>query len=127
MSSVNAQISDSKIIDIVDVLKVVETNRNPKAIGDSGRAYGILQIHKICVTEVNSKFNTNFSHEDMFNEEKAELVAVLYLKIGVNVFYKKYKRHATEEDLVRGFNGGIYSGYLKDSTRRYYKRYLEYR
>lgn len=122
-----SQVYDSKLIQIVDVLKEVETNRNPKSVGDNGRAYGVLQIHKICVDDVNRFYNTNFSHDEMFNEEKAELVAVLYLKKGVELFRKKYKKHPTEKQVVRMFNGNIYNGFKKDSTLKYYQRYLDFK
>ena len=38
--------------EISDVLKQVETLGNTKSIGDGGKAYGVLQIHKIYVDEV---------------------------------------------------------------------------
>ena len=111
--------------EIVKDLKELETNNNPKAIGDNGRAYGVLQIHNICVKDVNRVYGTNFSHKDAFIPHKAEAIALLYLKEGVRLFKKKYNRLPTDEDIVRMYNGNIYNGYKKVSTKGYYKRYLK--
>ena len=110
---------------IVNDLKELETNNNPKAIGDNGRAYGVLQIHKICVKDVNRIYGTNFSHKDAFIPHKAEAIALLYLKEGIRLFKKKYNKLPTDEEIVRMWNGSIYSGFKKRSTKWYYKKYLK--
>ena len=117
-------IEDCYLREIIDTLKTLETNNNPSAIGDNGRAYGVLQIHKICVKDVNRAYGTKFSHKDAFIPYKAENIALLYLKLGVKVFKRKYNRLPTDEELIRMYNGGIYSGYKKRATRTYYNRYI---
>ncbi len=109
---------------IVKNLKELETNNNPKAIGDKGRAYGVLQIHKICVKDVNKVYGTSFSHKDAFIPHKAENIALLYLKQGVRLFKRKYNKLPTDEEIIRMYNGSIYNGYKKRATKRYYKKYL---
>lgn len=115
------------ITHIMEVLKQVESRGNTKAIGDSGRAYGILQIHNICVKDVNRLYGTNYSHSDAFDEVCSEEIFTLYLSKGIEFYKKKHGKHPTEKDIVRMWNGGIYSGYRKNSTLGYYKKYLKFK
>jgi len=112
--------------EIVELLKYTETDRR-NVIGDNGKARGILQIHKICVVEVNNFYNTRYTHNQMSVENLATEVAILYLKLGIKKFKKKYNKLPTEEQVVRMFNGGIYKGYRINATKKYYKRYLTYK
>ena len=115
------------VTNIYNVIKYVETNNNPKAVGDDGRAYGIVQIHKVCINDVNKSFNTEFVHRDAFTEEYAREIFNLYIHKGVKLFRKKYCRDPTEQDIVRMWNGGIYKGYRYRGTIEYYKRYLYFK
>jgi hydroxymethylpyrimidine pyrophosphatase-like HAD family hydrolase len=112
---------------ILPVLKQVETNGNVKAIGDNGKAFGVLQIHKICVDDVNRIYGTEYTHEDAFNEACAEEIFMLYINAGVKRFKLKYGKNPTEKDIVRMWNGGFYNGYKKQTTLKYYKRYLRFK
>lgn len=112
---------------IIDVLKEVETNNNIDAIGDNGKAFGILQIHKICIDDVNRYYNTNYTHQDAFNEDCAEEIFRKYINIGVGIYIRKYNKFPSEKDIVRMWNGGVYKGYLRKSTLKYYRRYLRFK
>ena len=103
----------------------VESNSNPRAIGDGGKAFGIVQIHNIAVKDVNRLCGTNYKHRDAFNEEHAKNIFILYLSEGIKMFEDKYNRKPNEEEIVRMWNGGIYSGYRKETTKKYYKKYLK--
>jgi hypothetical protein len=114
----------SGLTSIMSILKQVETNNDPTAIGDNGTSYGILQIQRSVVSDVNRVYGTNYKHIDMFSEEASEEVFMLYLCLGKEKFLKKHKRFPTEEELVRMWNGGIYKGYTYKQTKAYYKKYL---
>ena len=58
----------SGLSSIMTVLKTVETNNDSTAIGDDGKAYGILQIHRGVVRDVNRIYDKDYSHEDMFDD-----------------------------------------------------------
>ena len=116
---------DIDLNDIYETIVKVESNGNPNAIGDDGMAYGIVQIHKICVDDVNKVYGTSYIHEQMFEEACAEEIFSLYLQYGRKLFRKKYGREANEEEIVRMWNGGIYKGYRKVATIKYYNRYKE--
>ena len=49
---------------LIKALIQVETNGNPKAIGDNGDAKGILQIHQEVITDVNRICRTKYIHDD---------------------------------------------------------------
>ncbi len=108
---------------IMKVLKVVESNNKEKIIGDQGRAYGILQIHKICVVEVNRHYGTSYTHKDCLDETCSEEIFELCMNIGIKMYKSKHNRMPTEKELVRMWNGGIYTGHKKPSTLPYYKKY----
>lgn len=113
--------------EIVEVLKYVETLNDPTAIGDGGDSWGVLQIQKGCVDDVNRYFGTNYTHKQMFNPACAEEVAILYMKMGAELYLKRHGQEPTEEVLVRNHNGGIYRGYRINATRKYYREYLKWK
>ncbi len=112
---------------VVNLLKYTETDLNLDAVGDKGKAFGVLQIHDICVRDVNRLYKTDYTHKQMFKEKLATEVTLLYLRAGIKRFKRLYKKNPTEEQVVRMHNGGIYKGYKIAETLRYYKRYLRYK
>jgi len=115
----------SGLTSIMSILKTVETNNKPDSIGDNGRSYGILQIQRSVLSDVNRIYDTNYRHKDMFSEKASEEVFKLYMCYGREVFLKKHCRFPTEEEMVRMWNGGIYKGYTYKQTKKYYKKYLD--
>jgi hypothetical protein len=109
----------------MSILKTVETNNDTDSIGDNGRSYGILQIQRSVLSDVNRIYGTDYRHKDMFYEEASEEVFMLYLCYGKEVFLKKHCRFPTEEEMVRMWNGGIYKGYKYNQTKSYYQKYLD--
>jgi len=112
--------------EIVEVLKYVETLNQPHLIGDNGDSFGVLQVQKGAVEDVNRYYGTDYKHEDMFQVECAEEVTTLYMKMGADLYRKKYNKEATVEVLVRNHNGGIYRGHRVRATIKYYKTYLKW-
>jgi len=115
----------SGLTSIMSILKTVETNNNVEAVGDNGTSYGILQIQRSVLSDVNRIYGTDYRHEDMFSEEASEEVFRLYMCYGKEVFLKKHCRFPTEEEMVRMWNGGIYKGYTYSQTKSYYQKYLD--
>tara|TARA_R110000822_G_scaffold29350_2_gene86482 strand:- start:5839 stop:6231 length:393 start_codon:yes stop_codon:yes gene_type:complete len=115
----------STLLAIMSILKTVETNNKVDSIGDDGRSYGILQIQRSVLRDVNRIYGTDYRHRDMFCEEASEEVFMLYLCYGKEVFLKKHCRFPTEQELVRMWNGGIYKGYKYEQTKSYYEKYLD--
>ena len=113
--------------EIVEVLKYVETLNDPTAIGDGGDSWGVLQIQEAVVIDVNRYFGKHYHHVDVFDVVCAEEIAILYMRMGAELYYKKYSIKASDEVLVRFHNGGIYQGHKIKATIKYYKKYLNWK
>ena len=119
-------IADERLPEIREVLKWVESEHNPEAIGDEGASYGILQIQADAIKDVNRKYGTSYTHEDAFNIKCAEEIFDLYIKMWTTKLEKREGRDSTVKDIVRIWNGGP-KGYKKESTLIYYNKYLKYK
>jgi len=111
---------------LIDAVTMIETGFNNNAIGDNGKAFGPLQIHKACVQDVNRVYGTHYSHEDMFNPNKAEDVFFKYLEMGQELYKTKHGYYPSLKTTIRMWNGGIYSGYLMPQTNTYAIKVLDY-
>jgi hypothetical protein len=76
----------------------VESNGNPLAVGDGGRAAGIAQIWAITVKDVNRIAGTNYTLNDRFNVEKSRAIFQLYTE--------HYGKGQSDEVKARIWNGG---------------------
>ena len=76
----------------------VESNGNPLAVGDGGRAAGIAQIWAITVKDVNRFAGTQFTLNDRFNAEKSRQMFRLYTE--------HYAKGKSDEVKARIWNGG---------------------
>ena len=113
--------------EIYNILKYVESNNNSEAIGDGGMAYGEMQIHKVCVDDINRIYHTDYTHKEAFDVVHSRDMFHLYISHGIRLFRKRYCREPTEEDIVRFWNGGIYKGYKNPKTVPYYRKYIKYK
>lgn len=66
---------------LVSALAEVESGGRANAIGDQGRAFGILQIHRSVVDDVNRRYETAFAHRDAFSTPKAIRIFFLYQEL----------------------------------------------
>jgi hypothetical protein len=119
--------SESELIEISDILKEVESNNTPEAIGDGGLALGVLQIHEGVVIDVNRHYGTNFTHLDAKNPEIAQDLFVKYISLGIKLYELKCGHRPSEDEIVRMWNGGIYRGYEYEDTVPYLKKYKNYK
>ena len=104
--ALTSTLSAQNVDRLVEALVRTESNGNASAVGDHGKAFGILQIHDVMVKDFNRITGNNYRHEDMFNEVKAREVAR-----GVLNFYSKHiektmNRKASEKELAFIWNGG---------------------
>ena len=107
--------------DFLKAIETVESHGNAKAIGDNGKAYGVYQIHKSYVEDVNRISGKNFTHEDAFDKDKAREMVEIYLTNYGKSYEKKTGKKATNEVLARIHNGGP-NGYKKDATKKYWDK-----
>ena len=104
---------------LIPALVRVESNGNPKAVGDNGKAFGILQIWSVVVQDVNTAYGTKFTHRDAFDPKKAEQICRLYLSHYCTA--KRLGRRPTYQDAARIWNGGP-KGHLKSATLGYWAK-----
>jgi len=105
---------------LIPILCQIESGNDPNAIGDNGRAVGILQIHKIMVDDVNRiKCRHVWDYERRYSPFHSRLMCKTYMK---HYAPSRIEKHYAEvENLIilgRIWNGGP-MGYLKKSTEAY--------
>ena len=111
------------MLKIILILITLESNGQTYAVGDSGRALGPLQIHKIFVDDVNRILGKRtFTYKDRTDLHKAAQMASIYLRYYGARYTRKTGLEATPVVLARIFNGGP-NGPFKASTWKYAKRF----
>lgn len=101
--------SGQNINNLVEALVRMESGGKADAVGDSGKALGILQIHQIMVNEFNRISGKNYKHLDMFDQIKSREVARTVLGFYSKHIEKTTNRKATEKELAFIWNGGAAS------------------
>ena len=104
---------------LIDALVKVESNGNPRAVGDNGKALGILQIWAVVVQDVNEVSRVKYTHADAFDPAKARAICRAYLARYATA--KRLGREPTDEDYARIWNGGP-NGHNKPSTLKYWHK-----
>lgn len=84
---------------LIGAMMWVESGNDAMKIGDSGMAYGALQIHEAVVDDVNRIYGTDYLHVDCLNRDRSEIICALYL-----LHYAGPA--ATPERCARIWNGG---------------------
>ncbi len=108
------------IMSLIIALIQVESNNNDLAVGDKGKAYGCLQIHKTYVDDVNRILGRKeYIHEDAFCRDKSIEMFMIYTDHYAT--HKRLGREPTIEDIVRIHNGGP-NGWKKPTTIRHWNK-----
>ena len=107
---------------LIETLGWKESNWNPAAVGDKGKAVGVWQIWGIVVEDVNRIYDTQYVWpRDAVTVAVARRIAWLYLSF---YFMHTRKNHpelkmSDEELCSRIWNGGP-TGYTKTATEGYW-------
>ena len=104
---------------LIDALVKVESNGDPRAVGDSGRALGCLQIWQCVIDDVNQVSRVKYTHADAFDPAKARAICRAYLARYATA--KRLGREPTDEDFARIWNGGP-AGWKKKATLSYWHK-----
>ena len=110
---------DNLPIDIlVDALIHVESRGDTFAMGDGGRAVGVLQIHPIMVREVNrilekKGFERSYTYNDRYDYDKS--IEMFY------IWKDYYHKNSSYEKIARCWNGGP-RGHLMRCTKYYWHK-----
>ena len=99
-------LGDAGRTNLIESLVRVESNGRSGLVGDSGKAYGILQVHPEMVREANRISHKAYTHEDMFDARKAREVAYIVLS-HYDAHINQVTGHtATAKQLSFIWNGG---------------------
>jgi hypothetical protein len=104
---------------LIPALVKVESNGNPRAVGDKGKALGALQVWEVVVIDVNRAHGTRYTHRDAFDPANARDICRRYLAIYCTP--KRLGRAPTMEDAARIWNGGP-NGHRKSATEKYWHK-----
>ncbi len=114
----NAEIEDGTDMTflpaLIAAMIVAESGGDIKAVGDGGKALGLLQIHREVVADVNRIHKTHFRHADALDPELSKEICELYIRAWA-------PEDATPEQCARIWNGGP-RGHLKEFTRGYWRK-----
>jgi len=86
--------------DVILAIIAQESNGNPNAKGTSGER-GLMQLMPAALSDVNARFGTGFSFEDMYVPEKNIQAGVAYLAICRNFFYGSMQK------AIQAYNAGM--------------------
>ena len=112
---------------LIPFLCLIESNNDPNAIGDNGKAVGILQIHECVVHDVNKYILANspqsgtYTLEDRLDPKKSKEICSIYLTIWGRYYEETTNIPADIEVLSRIWNGGA-KGWSKSSTEKYWDK-----
>ena len=109
------------ILILLPALCSVESAFNPAAVGDNGKAVGILQIHKEVIIDVNTRCGRRFKLTDRLDSEKSKTIASLYLCYWGLHYTKKTGKKITLEVLAKIWAGGP-QGWSKKATDEYWEK-----
>jgi HAMP domain-containing protein len=98
---------------LLDAIAQVESRNDPNAVGDSGRAIGVYQIHRPYWQDGTRILGVDWSYRDASDPAKARQVVRAYLQ--------HYGRDRNLIDMARIHNGGP-KGHEKKSTRDYARK-----
>lgn len=101
------------------IISKLESNNNPKAIGDNGLAIGIAQIHKNYFIDA-QKYDKNLinnSYLDCFRVDISKKIVYAYLL--------KYSKTNDFEEWCRLHNSGPDWKNKRELTNKYYQKFLK--
>lgn len=109
--------TNSNFETFLKILSKIESNNNPRAIGDNGRAIGIYQIHKnyfLDAQEVNKELK-KYKYENCFDKEVSKKVVYSYIM--------RYEPKGDLEAWARLHNSGPNWRNKKELTNKYWERF----
>jgi hypothetical protein len=100
---------------LLDAIARVESHYDPNAVGDSGRALGAYQIHRVYWEDGTALLGVDWPHRDATDPKKARRVVKAYLL--------HYGSGKSLIEMARIHNGGP-CGYRKKATLCYARKIL---
>ena len=119
--SISAGAQEYALKDVIKVLCIVESDGDSKAIGDKGKAHGLLQIHPIMVAECNRLLGRDeFTLKDRFSPSRSKYMATVFLSRQMSLYVKQCGKYPDELTLANSWNTGrIFSNQNLKYRNRY--------
>lgn len=103
-------------------LAAVESNGDPNAVGDGGKALGVFQIHEDYWKDGCRILGVNWEYKkEVWNVDKSVHIVTAYLAHYGARYKRTAKQTPTLEVLARIHNGGP-DGFKKAATLKYWER-----
>ena len=102
---------NNKTTALLDALAMVESGGRCDAVGDKGKAVGILQIWPVMVKDVNRISGRHYTLKDRLSKQKSYEICEIY--------FGKYCKGKSNEYKARCWNGGP-QGYKNPKTLKYW-------
>ena len=100
---------------LLDAIATVESDNNPAAVGDGGKAIGVFQIHKVYWQDaVDHDPSIGGCYEDCRDPAYARRIVIAYMD-------RYAPANASDETLARIHNGGP-RGHKKSATTKYWNK-----
>lgn len=109
--------TDAEFLRVLKAMIQVESGGDPEAVGDGGRAIGILQIHRGYWADATRFLGVSWPYSDAKDPVKAAAAVRAYCEH----YARHYGRPWTAETISRIHNGGP-RGWEKQATIRYYRK-----
>jgi hypothetical protein len=103
---------------LLEAIRIVESNNNPDAVGDSGNAIGVYQIWEDYHADASVGGNLGGEYLDCYDPVYAEKVVVEYMK---RYATKRRLGTVTPEKVARIHNGGP-NGWKISATDKYWDK-----
>jgi hypothetical protein len=109
---------------LILAIAIIESSLNPSAVGDGGKAVGIMQIHPCVITDVNYFCKSNYKNSDRRDTEKSFEICQKYLTYWGSVYEERTALKCTAEVYAKIWNGGPFGwkkeGAVKERLDRYW-------
>lgn len=106
------KISENLYTTLFSIIEI-ESNWDSKAINYKENAFGIIQIRRDVIKDINYYYGTNYRHADAFDINKSLEIFWLYQKM--------WNPKMTKENISRIWNGGP-KGMKKKSSIKYWNK-----
>jgi hypothetical protein len=106
---------------IITILILIESGGKAGAIGDDGRAVGVLQIHPVMVDEANRILGRReFTYQDRTDRDRSIQIAAVFLSYQAKAYRRNFGKDPRPEDLSVCWN----TGSLRRDNWAYQQKFL---
>jgi len=120
LSSPAYSLTDKELDDVISAIRIVESNNDPNAVGDSGNAIGVYQIWRFYWKDAVEHSNLQGKYLDCYDPTYADSIVRSYMKRYATK--RRLGREPTQEDISRIHNGGPNGYKKKTATNKYWNK-----